>query len=58
MGLYHNIETETDASGGVLEDPIKDSDDASTNLMFYSEFGGTDLSEGQRDVLTRSPVLR
>ncbi len=58
MGLYHNIETETDAMGSVLEDPILDSDDASTNLMFYSEFGGVDLSEGQRNILTRSPVLR
>ena len=58
MGLYHNIETATGSGGNLLRDPIDDSDDSSSNLMFYSEGGGTDLSAGQRDVLTRSPVLR
>lgn len=58
MGLYHNVETLTDRAGATLRDPIDDSDDTSANLMFYSELGGTDLSAGQRDVLTRSPVLR
>jgi hypothetical protein len=28
------------------------------NLMFYSELGGTDLTDAQRYILTRSPVLR
>ena len=39
-------------------DPIPDSDDSPDNLMFYSELGGTDLSPGQREILTRSGVLR
>jgi hypothetical protein len=52
MGLYDNVDLD-----GHL-DPIDDSDQTSTNLMFYSELGGTDLSDGQRDILTRSPVLR
>ena len=52
MGLYDNI----DILG--VEDPIVDSDTSPSNLMFYSELGGTDLSAGQRAVLTRSVVLR
>ena len=52
MGLYDNI----DLDGNL--DPIDDSDTSSGNLMFYSELGGVDLSEGQRDVLTRSAVLQ
>ena len=53
MGLYDNIEIDPSRT-----DPIQDSDYASTNLMFYSELGGTDLSPGQRDILKRSGVLR
>jgi hypothetical protein len=53
MGLYDNVEIDA-----AHTDPISDSDSASTNLMFYSELGGTELSPGQRDVLSRSGVLR
>lgn len=54
MGLYDNQEV----GGGT--DPISDDDSLvpSSNLMFYSELGGTDLSPGQRDILSRSAVLR
>ncbi|HLU67444.1 MAG TPA: hypothetical protein VKZ63_14270 [Kofleriaceae bacterium] len=52
MGLYFNR-----APDGAL-DTISDSDDSADNLMFFSEFGGTSLSEGQRDVLRRYPGLR
>jgi hypothetical protein len=56
MGLYNNVEV--DASHRDLI-PDNDSDaDPSRNLMFYSELGGTELSEGQRYILSRSPVLR
>jgi hypothetical protein len=53
MGLYDNVEID-----GVHVDPIDDSDQSSSNLMFYSELGGTDLSSGQRAILSRSVVLR
>ena len=40
-------------------DPIPDTDVSTTNLMFYSELGGgTFLSEGQKQILRRSAVLR
>jgi hypothetical protein len=52
MGLYRNVEP--DGHG----DPIDDSDTAQSNLMFYSEYGGTDLSAGQQAVLRVNPVLR
>ncbi|MCE9577830.1 MAG: hypothetical protein K8W52_32145 [Deltaproteobacteria bacterium] len=52
LGLFRNKEPD-----GAL-DQIDDSDDQATNLMYYSEFGGTDLSDGQREILMRSPVLR
>jgi hypothetical protein len=61
MGLFRNVEP---APFGDLEDPIPDSpgvDDpagALDNLMYFSEFGGTQLSEGQKDILRRSGVLR
>ncbi|MBA3539101.1 MAG: hypothetical protein H0T79_05695 [Deltaproteobacteria bacterium] len=58
MGLYHNVEVVTDPQGRPYGDPIADSDASDTNLMFFSEFGGTELSPGQREILTRSPVLR
>jgi len=67
MGLYHNVELET-AQHPTWRDPIDDSDDSSTNLMYVSEhldlstgtgIGlGTELSAGQRQILTRSAVLR
>jgi hypothetical protein len=52
MGLYRNVEPD-----GHL-DPIPDSDQASTNLLYFSELGGTDLSDGQAAVLRVNPVLR
>jgi hypothetical protein len=56
MGLYRNVEQ--DPLQPVLHtDPISDSDMSSTNLMFYSELGGADLSAGQADILSRSAVL-
>ena len=57
MGLFHNVELGSDPSM-TFRDNISDSDDSDTNLMFYSEFGGTDITPGQRDILTRSAVLR
>jgi len=57
MGLFHNVEAESSAHP-LWRDPIQDSDDSSNNLMFYSEFGGVDLSEGQREILAKSAVLR
>jgi hypothetical protein len=54
MGLYHNVETNP-----AWQDPIGDSNPSPANLMFYSELNkGTELSTGQLDILTRSPVLR
>ena len=51
MGLYHNR-----APDGA-DDTISDSNDSNENLMFFGDFGGTQLSEGQRDVLRRYPGL-
>ena len=53
MGLYDNVEID-----GIHVDPIDDSDQSSANLMFYSELGGTELSPGQRTILSRSVVLQ
>ena len=52
LGLARNVEPTGQG------DPIGDSDTAPTNLMFYSELGGAELSVGQRVVLGTSPVLR
>lgn len=52
MGLYHNR-----GPDGAL-DTISDSDDSIENLMFFTDFGGSQLSEGQRDVLRRYPGLQ
>jgi len=65
MGLYHNVELET-AQHPTWRDAIYDSDGSSNNLMFFSEraaagaesSAGTELSNGQRDILLRSAVLR
>ncbi len=57
MGLYHNVELEV-AQHPTWRDPIADSDDSNTNLMFFSEIGGITLSAGQREILTKSAVLR
>ncbi|HTJ47093.1 MAG TPA: hypothetical protein VL463_33555 [Kofleriaceae bacterium] len=52
MGLYRNKEPDGHT------DPIDDSDETSANLMYFSEYGGTDLSDGQAAVLRVNPVLR
>jgi hypothetical protein len=57
MGLYHNVELEVH-DHATWRDPIADSNDASSNLMFFSEIGGITLSAGQREILKRSAVLR
>ena len=57
MGLYNNVELETERFPS-WRDPIADSDGTSTNLMYFSEAAGRTLSPGQREVLTRSAVLR
>lgn len=67
MGLYHNVEPET-AQHPTWRDQIIDSDDSPDNLMYFSERGdpgngselsaGFKLSDGQRQILMRSAVLR
>lgn len=53
MGLHRNVEPDARFADG-----IADSDESPNNLMFFSEKGGIDVSPGQADILTRSPVLR
>jgi hypothetical protein len=61
MGLFRNVEPD-----GINLDPIPDTpapdpmnpELTTSNLMHFSEFGGTEISEGQEDILRRSPVLR
>lgn len=55
MGLFRNREPDDDPTH---VDPIADSPSDMTNLMHWSEFGGTELSLGQREILRSSPVLR
>ena len=57
LGLYHNVELEA-GDHAEWRDKIVDTDDSSSNLMFFSELGGTQLTAGQREILTRSAVLR
>lgn len=56
MGLWNN----RDPIG--ISDPIFDTsdepDEGQDNLMFFSEFGGTNLTLGQQQVLGRYPGLR
>ncbi len=52
MGLWNNRDPE-----GTL-DPIGDSDRSSSNLMYFGEFGGTEISAGQSRVLGLYPGLR
>jgi hypothetical protein len=52
LGLFRNVEPD----GG--EDPILDSPATADNLLHYSEFAGTALSPGQREMLRISPVLQ
>jgi hypothetical protein len=54
MGLYHNVEVNSQRT-----DPIDDSNEQPDNLMFYSGLGGGEfLSDKQKRILVRSPVLR
>jgi hypothetical protein len=69
MGLYHNVELGF-AMHPLWKDPIPDNDNIDTtdpeaNLMYFSDPSvmdmlpvGVDLSSGQREILTRSAVLR
>jgi hypothetical protein len=57
MGLHHNVEPGSSAEA-FYQDTIDDTDDSPTNLMYFSEFGGTEISPDQREILTRSGVLR
>ncbi|HEU4730077.1 MAG TPA: hypothetical protein VFT22_19400 [Kofleriaceae bacterium] len=70
MGLYHNVEPQTALHPG-WRDLIDDDDegDPTANLMYFSEAkhpsgdtvlrsAGTVLSDGQRAILSRSPVLQ
>jgi hypothetical protein len=52
MGLFRNREP----TG--FEDPIPDSDDTANNLMFFTEYGGIELSTGQGQVLRLYPGLK
>jgi hypothetical protein len=52
MGLWNNRNPEG------IPDPIDDTDGDIENLMFFGEFGGTDLTPGQVNVLGRYPGLR
>jgi hypothetical protein len=59
MGLFDNVSIDANLGIDINQvDPIPDSDLSSTNLLFYSELGGTFLSEGQKQILRRSAVLR
>jgi hypothetical protein len=60
MGLYHNVEPERALPQRDWRDLIHDNDSGppSTNLMFFSELGGVELSPGQQEILKRSAVLR
>jgi hypothetical protein len=58
MGLSHNVELDSNSEGVNWLDQIDDSDASENNLMFFSELGGTVISPGQRDILSRSGVLR
>ena len=52
LGLFHPRE-----SDDVTLDPLGDTPNAPTNLMFLSASGGADLTESQRDVIRTSPLL-
>jgi hypothetical protein len=61
MGLYHNVQLEVDEHpnwrDGIFDtDPVPGRE--TTNLMFFSEFGGTEVTAGQREILTKSAVLQ
>ncbi len=52
MGLWNNRDPEG------IQDPIADTEGSTDNLTFFGEFGGTDLTPGQVNVLGRYPGLR
>lgn len=52
MGLFRNREPDGH------EDPIPDSDDSSDNLMYFTEYGGIELSTGQAQILRLYPGLK
>ena len=52
MGLFRNREPDGTA------DPIADSDTSPDNLMYFGDRGGTQLSEGQKQVLGLYPGLK
>jgi len=58
LGLYSNTESDPLDPMTAHTDPIPDSDTSNTNLMHPSELAGSQLSDGQRYILTRSPALR
>jgi len=55
LGLFHNIQTETD--GSRTHDPIEDTSDGADNLMFGTS-DGIDLTPGQVFVLRTSPLVQ
>jgi hypothetical protein len=56
LGLSRTVEP---ADGGLtLVDPVPDTDQRDTNLLHFSDDGGTDVTRGQRDVVRKSAVLR
>ncbi|MEO8702092.1 MAG: hypothetical protein ABI867_18760 [Kofleriaceae bacterium] len=58
MGLYHNVELGASTGGESWTDHISDTDGSDRNLMYFSETGGIEITPEQRDILTRSGVLR
>lgn len=52
LGLFPNLDSNDKT------DPIDDTGTETTNLMFFSDQGGTFLTKGQRDILLASPVLQ
>lgn len=52
LGLFHPRESDS-----VTLDPLGDTPNDPTNLMFLSATGGQDLTESQRDVMRTSPLL-
>lgn len=57
LGLFRNKQPAPDPTGQ-YPDTIPDSSSDSQNLMYFGEFGGTVLSEGQKRVLRLYPGLR
>jgi len=55
MGLYHNTELGTPEHPS-WHDPLGTADSAN-NLMYFSASGGPNLTDAQREILNRSPVL-